>query len=237
LEEQSPSNLLSIRSFFAELIEVNWRFWVFVAVLAASGYAFIAYPLLSPVNGYLRDPTYTPVSWIIPIPLMFRLTCYYYRKAYHRHLFTHPLQCGITEHKGRIYGGERGFFIFNNLHRYFLYAAIIITPFLVRDFVNSLFVPSLGLALTVGGVLLLANAVSLILYTWSCHSLRHLLGGNLDCYSCVFAGKERKAIYDFQSWFNRHHMLLAWTSLIIYSIVVVYIRGVAAGIIPDPVLL
>ena len=35
-----------------------------------------------------------------------------------------------------------------------------------------------------GGVILFVNAFLLTGYSLSCHSLRHIVGGRLDCFSC-----------------------------------------------------
>ena len=36
----------------------------------------------------------------------------------------------------------------------------------------------------VGTLVLTINPILLGCYTFGCHSIRHLIGGNLDCYSC-----------------------------------------------------
>ena len=98
------------------------------------------FPLLQ-VNGYI-DPFYSPTVLIVPLPGAFRLTCYAYRKDYHRHLFRHPLGCSNpnrTETHEQPYTGERSaLFQVENLHRYFLYAGIAILPFFYYDFYHSL---------------------------------------------------------------------------------------------------
>ena len=38
---------------------------------------------------------------------------------------------------------------------------------------------------------MLANIILLTTYTFSCHSLRHLVGGKLDCFSCTTLGGPR----------------------------------------------
>ncbi|GIS61097.1 MAG: hypothetical protein CM1200mP2_33220 [Planctomycetaceae bacterium] len=61
----------------------------------------------------------------------FRLTCYYYRKAYYRAFFLDPAGCAVGEpsglcgfKRGRDYKGETRMLVFQNLHRYFLYVAL-----------------------------------------------------------------------------------------------------------------
>ncbi|MBI3841513.1 MAG: hypothetical protein HY297_06165 [Thaumarchaeota archaeon] len=170
---------------------------------------------------------------IVPLPGAFRLTCYAYRKDYHRHIFRHPLGClnaDRGEGAGRHYTGERNaLFQLENFHRYFLYAGIAILPFFYYDFYHSL-VFSGSFALRLGSLVLLANALLLTAWTLSCHALRHLVGGNVDCYSCVMGGGLRKSVYDRQSWLNAHHEALAWISLLTIFFADLYLRGVSAGL-------
>ncbi|MDP8972541.1 MAG: hypothetical protein M3N45_05050 [Actinomycetota bacterium] len=81
------------------------------------------------------------------------------------------------------YDGERALWVFNNVHRYFLYGSIIVVAFLWLEAIRAFFPDGLGI--TVGSLLLLLNVVLLSGYTFGCHSLRHLVGGRVDCYSCV----------------------------------------------------
>jgi hypothetical protein len=188
------------------------------------------------LNGYI-DPFYSPTVLIVPIPGLFRLTCYAYRKDYHRHLFHHPLGCSNPDRDdkpARAYTGERNaIFQLENLHRYFLYAGIIILPFFYYDFYVSLTFQN---SLRIGSLVLLANALTLTAWTLSCHAFRHLIGGNIDCYSCVQGGKERKKIFDVQSWWNSHHEALAWISLLVIFFADIYLRALAAGVNLDHIL-
>src|SRR5689334_9044479 len=96
--------------------------------------------------------------------------------------------CGLS--KGRITSGGRTFdpFILQNLHRYFLYVGFIFLIFLWRDAFHAFFFDG-RIGVGVGTLVLLFNVSLLTVYALSCHSLRHLLGGKLDCFSCVvFAG-------------------------------------------------
>jgi dolichyl-phosphate-mannose--protein O-mannosyl transferase len=80
---------------------------------------------------------------------------------------------------------------------------------------------------------LLANIVLLSLYTFSCHSLRHIVGGKVDCFSCVSFGKFRHSTWQGASFLNEHHMLFAWLSLFSVGLSDLYIRFVASGAIRD----
>jgi hypothetical protein len=220
----------SAQYFFPyELIEANWRLWSFILILAVGSYALIAYPVAA-FNGYI-DPFYSPTVLIVPIPGLFRLTCYAYRKDYHRHLLHHPLACDNPERDdkpSRHYTGERNaVFLLENLHRYFLYAGILILPFFYYDFYRSLIFAD---SLRFGSLLILANALALTAWTLSCHALRHLIGGNIDCYSCAKAGGVRNSLWRAQSWWNSRHEALAWISLATIVIVDLYLRGLAAGL-------
>jgi hypothetical protein len=222
--------------FPSEILEANWRLWSFILILAAGIWALTTFPV-SPINGYV-DPFYSPTVLIVPIPGIFRLTCYAYRKDYHRHLLHHPLACDNPERSekhSQPYTGERNaIFQFENLHRYFLYAGILILPFFYYDFYVSLIAND---SLRIGSLVLLANALTLTAWTLSCHAFRHLVGGNIDCYTCVRAGTTRKKLYDIQSWWNVHHEELAWISLLTIIFADLYLRALAAGLPVDFTLL
>src|SRR5262249_56714230 len=137
-------------------------------------------PSLSPFSSPLIDPNhhwwpFSPALLILAGPLGFRVTCYYYRKAYYRAFFLDPPACAVGE-RGRSYRGETAFpFILQNFHRYFLLVAIFFLAFLTYDAIRSFsFDGRFGIG--VGSLILTANVVLLSLYTLSCHSLRHLAG-------------------------------------------------------------
>src|SRR5712691_10065271 len=68
----------------------------------------------------------SPAFLILGIPLGFRLTCYYYRKAYYRSFFWAPPACAIPD-AARSYSGETRFpFLLQNLHRYFFWLAAVV---------------------------------------------------------------------------------------------------------------
>ncbi len=217
----------------SEFLEPNWRLWSFVILLVSGIWALMLFPL--PVfKGYV-DPFYAPTVLVVPIAGLFRLTCYAYRKDYHRHVFNHPNACGLDirgDSSSRDYSGETKFFRLENLHRYFLYAGIAILPFFYYDFYTSL-VYSGSFVLRFGSLLLLLNAVALTLWAASCHALRNLIGGRVDCYGCEFAGHQKKSIFNGQSILNKHHEFFAWFSLMTIILVDLYLRGLAAGLPMD----
>jgi hypothetical protein len=195
---------------------------------------------LSPLFSPLIAPDWMP-TWLSPgllilwIPLGFRATCYYYRKAYYRFYFQDPPGCAVAEPTiHRRYRMEAALpFILQNLHRFFLYLAFVPLFFLWVDALQSLrFEGQWRIGL--GVVILAVNAALLTGYSLSCHSLRHLVGGRLDCFSCTRRTQARYSAWQRLTSLNRHHMAWAWTSLISVTLADVYIRLVAVGAIVDP---
>ena len=184
----------------------------------------------------------SPALIILIFPLGFRLTCYYYRKMYYRTFFMEPPACAVGE-AGRteVYSGETRFpFSLLNFHRYFLYAAIAILFVLGYDFVLA-FNHAGGTGVGLGTVILGVNLATLTLFTLSCNSLRHLVGGKVDCFSCVRFGAQRHKAWRFISVLNQRHMLWAWVSLATVCAGDFYVRLIAGGVgswrFEDPVVL
>jgi hypothetical protein len=179
-------------------------------------------------------PSFIPKSpnfMIVLLPVMFRSTCYYYRKAYYRAFFGTPPGCGVgpVPHN---YQGETSILIFQNLHRYTLYLAILLLPFLFLDAFHSLFWDgSFGIGL--GSIMIWGNAILLTGYTLGCHAWRHLIGGRLDCFSCNGGAEMQHQAWTWSSWFNVRHMNFAWTSLYWFLFADLYIRLLSMGYVPD----
>lgn len=233
--------------------------WIEPSIIAAGFGAFVVYSLFSAllwepvfgapieVDGYL-SPFFSPLirpdwlpRWFSPAilvlwaPLGFRVTCYYYRKAYYRAYFADPPACGVGEPKiHRRYALETAFpFILQNSHRYFLYAASIPLFFLWVDAFIS-FAPEGQLRLGLGSVILLVNAALLTGYSLSCHSLRHLVGGRLDCFSCTAGSRVRHGLWKRVTGLNERHMFWAWVSLVWVGLADLYVRLLGIGLIVDP---
>jgi hypothetical protein len=210
--------------------------------VSADGYLS---PLFSPLLVFPNMPSWlSPGLLILWIPIGFRATCYYYRKAYYRFYFADPPGCAVGEPSvHRRYAMENAFpFILQNLHRYMLYLAFIPLTFLWLDILPAFnIVPAADVAdprlrLGLGGVLLLVNVILLTGYSLSCHSLRHLVGGRLDCFSCTQARRVRYTLWQRLTDLNRNHMWWAWTSLITVTLADVYVRLLQAGVVTDPVI-
>jgi hypothetical protein len=174
--------------------------------------------------------TLSPALLVLPIPLGFRLTCYYYRKAYYRAFFWAPPGCAVRDARA-LYSGESRFpFILQNVHRLFFYLALLFPIILLWDAIKAFDFPD-GFGMGLGTLLLIVNALLLATYTLSCHSCRHLCGGNLDAFS---RSPLRYRLWKFVSMLNASHMAIAWVSLVGVAAADLYIRLVANGVIDDP---
>ena len=78
---------------------------------------------------------------ILAVPAGFRLTCYYYRKAYYRSLWLDPVACAVGEPRNSYWGENTLPLILWNAHRYFLYLAIVLGFILLYDGIAACFFP------------------------------------------------------------------------------------------------
>jgi len=226
--------------FTAFVIYATWR--------AFAGSKYYSSPYLSPFySPCLSDDCVegsrdfgTPFSWwqlspalvILIFPLGFRMSCYYYRKAYYRAFWLSPPACAVAEPHGRYTGEKRLPLIINNIHRYFWYAALVVAAILTYDVVLAFRNEDhewghMGL----GTLLMLVNVVFIWLYTLSCHSCRHTVGGRLRHFS--------KHPVRYQAWtlvskLNAKHAMFAWVSLFSVALVDLYIYLLANGTFDDP---
>jgi hypothetical protein len=178
---------------------------------------------------------WSPALLILWAPGLFRLTCYYYRGAYYKAFWADPPSCAVSEPRKK-YLGENSFpLIIQNVHRYFMYIALLFIVFLSIDVWKALWftdsvtgVKSFGLG--VGTLVLTVNVVLLGGYTLGCHSLRHVVGGFMDRLS----GKPvRFTMYKCVSCLNRKHMLWAWMSLFWVGFTDIYVRLCSMGVWTD----
>lgn len=179
-------------------------------------------------------PAWMP-AWITAAVLIlwapggFRVTCYYYRGAYYKAFWADPPSCTVGELRKR-YLGERSFpLIMQNIHRYFLYLALVFLVILARDVWNAFWFNG-RFGIGVGTLVLSTNLVLLSCYTFGCHSLRHLVGGFRDR---LAGAPNRKRVYDCVSCLNRRHMLFAWCSLFTVAFSDVYVRLCSMGVWND----
>src|SRR5271156_5828622 len=106
---------------------------------------------------------FSPALLILWAPGGFRFTCYYYRGAYYKAMWADPINCSVGEPRST-YLGERYLpLVLQNIHRYFLYLALVFIFILGRDAFDSLwFKDASGAAhfgLAVGSLVLIINVV------------------------------------------------------------------------------
>lgn len=178
---------------------------------------------------------FSPAFLILWAPGGFRLTCYYYRGAYYKSFWADPPACAVGEPRTG-YRGEASFpLILQNVHRFFLYLALIFLVILSHDVWKALWFEDsttgeTSFGVGVGTLVLATNVILLAGYTLGCHSLRHLIGGYRDVFSRAplqFTG------YRCVSCLNRRHMLWAWLSLVWVAFADIYVRFCSMGILSD----
>ena len=150
---------------------------------------------------------------ILIFPLGFRLTCYYYRKAYYRSFWLSPPACAVAEPHGKL------------LRRDPVPADPQEHPPLLlvrrdRGRADPDLRPVLafgpmegepeGIHMGLGTLILLVNIVLIWLYTLSCHSCRTLVGGRLRHFS---KHPVRYRLWTWVSRLNADHARYAWLSL------------------------
>jgi hypothetical protein len=196
-------------------------------------------------------PAWFPFSagfLILAFPGAFRLTCYYYRKAYYRAFWADPPACAVGEPRKSYWGENHWPLLFQNIHRYTLYFALIVLLFLFWEAIQAFRWPTnsrgellpehthqFGMGL--GTVIMVVNVILLAFFTFGCNSLRHLVGGRYDCFSCPH--NLRQVTTGYRAWhfvtrFNERHALWAWLSLFSVGFTDLYIRLCSHGIWKDP---
>ena len=177
---------------------------------------------------------FTAALLILWAPGGFRFTCYYYRGAYYKAFWADPPGCAVGEPRHN-YRGERKFpLIIQNIHRYFLYLALLFIVILAYDAYEAFwFADSNGakhFGIGVGTIVLVMNVILLGSYTLGCHSLRHLVGGRKDTLSNK---PVQHALWRWVSKLNGRHMMFAWFSLFWVGFSDIYIRLCSMGIFTD----
>jgi hypothetical protein len=184
-------------------------------------------------------PQIIPDVWWIPFAalslpflLLFRLTCYYYRGAYYRSVWQSPTACAVAEPHAKYTGETRFPLIIQNTHRYFFYIAGVISVINTYDAIVAFHSdkgPG-GFGFGLGNVILVVNVVMLWIYTLSCHSCRHIVGGRLKHFS---KHPVRYWFWSQVSVLNNRHKLYAWVTLGTLMVADFYIMLVASGTISD----
>lgn len=222
--------------FFAGVIALVYLTW---SAFFDSSYAWG--PYVSPLYHVPYVPSWWPISpafLLLWIPAGFRITCYYGRKVYHRAAFGDPAACGVEEPYRKSYSGESKLpFVLNNLHRYFLYFAVLLVGMHWYEFLVHTLFHGGEFYFGVGTALILFDTIALTFYVGGCHSLRHLIGGRkravFGCNGCdKNCSKVRFAAWKTVSKFNIFHNVWFWLSLFSIAVADLYVRMLALGIIP-----
>jgi hypothetical protein len=172
---------------------------------------------------------------ILWAPGGFRFTCYYYRGAYYKAFWADPPACAVGEPR-KSYWGEASFpLITQNIHRYFVYLAVLFLFFLAYDAWLALWFKDAvtgkeTFGIGIGTLVLTLNVVLLGGYTFGCHSLRHIVGGFLDHLS---GAPVRRKAYHCVTCLNQRHMGWAWASLCWVMFSDVYVRLCSMGLWHD----
>src|SRR5678810_245822 len=117
---------------------------------------------------------FSPALLILPFPGLFRFTCYYYRGAYYKAFWADPPSCAVGEPR-LSYRGEQTFpLIIQNVHRYFMYLAVLFIGVLGYDAWKAMwFATTAGgktFGIGLGTLVLVVNVILLSAYTFGCHS-------------------------------------------------------------------
>jgi hypothetical protein len=189
-----------------------------------------------PGSAHFGTPLPALPAWIplglaaFPIVAGFRVTCYYYRKAYYRSLWFSPQACGVAEPHKKYTGETRFPLIFQNSHRYFFYLASVVLAINAYDMVLAFKGRDGGFGIGLGTLIIVVNVIALAGYTLSCHACRHVVGGRLKHFS---KHPLRYRFWTFVSKLNARHGTYAMVSLFTVIFTDAYIMAVSAGWFSD----
>src|SRR5262249_15037142 len=173
---------------------IDWEHGRPVAPYLSPFFAPLLYDPISPHAWFQQDwkanlglPGWFPFSaglLILAFPGLFRLTCYYYRKAYYRSFWADPPACAVGEPRKTYWGENRLPLILQNSHRYFMYIVLVFLVLLTWDALLAFWWPTnrAGELLPSGGqfgiglgtLIMVINVACLAAFTFGCNSVRHL---------------------------------------------------------------
>src|SRR5215469_1185016 len=174
-----------------------WVIYATVRVFMGHWYWVPQYHYLSPfyspcVSGECAPGSSSLGQWIPAVPpiipyafvslvfvLGFRLSCYYYRRAYYRAFWQAPPACAVREPHAKYTGETRFPLIMQNLHRYFFFFVLLVSVLNTYDLTQAFRGPDGNFGFGLGTLIIGANVVLLWAYTLSCQSCRHITGGRL----------------------------------------------------------
>jgi hypothetical protein len=198
-------------------------------------------PLILPGGDGLGGPIpeflwwMSPAMFILIFPAGFRGTCYYYRKAYYRAFFHQPTACAVSK-PWNDYKGETKLLLVQNLHRYFMYAALAYLPILSYDVLLSTHFEGGSWGFSVGTLVLALNVILLTGYTLGCHAFRHLVGGGVNDWTSSGMARLKYKLWSFSTYLNGHHKEWALYSLFWVMFADFYVYACTMGWWTDVVL-
>ncbi len=178
---------------------------------------------------------FSPALLILWAPGGFRFTCYYYRGAYYKAFWADPISCAVGEPRNSYWGEKTLPLVLQNVHRYFMYLAVIFLCLLAFDAFKAFWwADATGkehFGIGLGSIIMVVNVYLLGSYLFGCHSLRHLIGGWRDQLSRMSTVGQKA--YSCVTCLNGRHMMWAWLSLFSVGLTDLYIRLCAMGILHD----
>ena len=142
-----------------------------------------------------------------------------------------PPACAVAEPHSKYTGETRAPLILQNGHRWFFYAGLVFNILLTYDAIIAFKNPEGQWGhMSIGTLVLLLNASFLWLYSASCHTCRHTIGGRLKHFS---KHPIRYKTWTIVSRLNHYHPNFAWVSLVWVAFTDFYVRQVASGAITN----
>ncbi len=228
----------TFRAFEGRYFE-TFEVWNLTRVFGADRAPLYLSPFYSPHIPFKMKIGSYPVSaalYVLIFPLSFRLTCYYCRRSFYRAFLGDPSACAVPEVlKRKNYTGEQKVpTVLFNLHRFALYAALVLVCFHWRHLYDAFHyfdragVEHVGMG--VGTLFFAFDTLMLTAYVFSCHSLRHLVGGVINRFS---SARTRYKLWSGVTALNARHGLFFWLSLATVGLADLYVRLLSAGLISD----
>ena len=138
-----------------------------------------------------------------------------------------PPACAVAEPHTKYTGETRAPLILQNGHRWFFYAGLVFNIILTYDAIISFkSVEGEWGHMSVGSLVLVLSSTMLWLYSLSCHTCRHTLGGRLKHFS---KHPVRYKLWSWVSVLNHSHPQFAWYSIAAVALADIYVRQVASG--------
>src|SRR5439155_11238827 len=100
---------------------------------------------------------YSAAFLILWAPAGFRFTCYYYRGAYYKAFWADPPNCAVGEPRKGYIGESNWPLRIQNIHRYFMYVAVLFIFMLAFDAINAFWFPGDGFGIGLGTIILCVN--------------------------------------------------------------------------------